>query len=107
MPLAQAVHELKADIKAAYKAARTTAHSTANGVGPDSGAAADPIIDTLGDAIGSAIHKYALQADVNIGAIVSTQAPGVMVLTAGSPVVHIGSTVMPIITVHAGFGKLQ
>jgi hypothetical protein len=107
MPLALAVIDLKADIKAAYKAAKDTAHSTSNGAGDQSAEAADPIIETLGNAIGAAIHKYAMKADVNIGPVVSTQAPGVMVLTAGSPVVHIGSTVMPIITVHAGFGKLQ
>ena len=107
MPLASAVFTLKDDIKAAYKTAKEAAHAAGNGAAFDSHTGADPIIDALGDAIGAAIHKYALDADVNIGAVVSTQAPGVMVLTAGSPVVHIGSTVMPIITVHAGFGKLQ
>ena len=106
MPLATAVHALKYDIKAAYKAAKETAHSVGNGAGHEDSSGADPIIDTLGNAIGAAIHKYALQADVDISAVVSTQAPGVMVLTAGSPAVHMGSTVMPIITVHAGFGKL-
>lgn len=107
MPLLQAVHTLKDDIKAAYKAAKDNAHGIANAGGIEATDTADPIVEALGDAIGSAIHKYAMQADVNISAVVSTQAPGVMVLTAGSPAVHIGSTVMPIITVHAGFGNLQ
>ena len=103
MPLASAVFTLKDDLKAAFKQAKTSALVAAM----EDENASDPVTDALGEAIGAAIHKYALEADVNIGAVVSTQAPGVMVLTAGSPVVHIGSTVMPIITVHAGFGNLQ
>ena len=103
MPLASAVFALKDDLKKAFKDAKKSALVAAL----EDENASDPVTDALGEAIGAAIHKYALEADVNIGAVVSTQAPGVMVLTAGSPVVHIGSTVMPIITVHAGFGNLQ
>ncbi len=103
MPLASAVFTLKDDLKQAFKDAKNSALAPAM----EDSNASDPVTDALGEAIGAAIHKYALEADVNIGAVVSTQAPGVMVLTAGSPVVHIGSTVMPIITVHAGFGNLQ
>jgi hypothetical protein len=99
-----AFEKLKTDIKAAFKATMDTGYSTGN---EQSTANAETAIETLGNAIGTAIHTYALQADVNIGAVISSQAPGVMVLTVGSPFSHIGSTVMPIVTMHAGFGKLQ
>jgi hypothetical protein len=105
MPIIGASFEkLKTDIKKALKDCME-AGKDVDALGAASNAEAN--IETMGNAIGTAIHQYALQADVNITAVISTQAPGVAVLTVGSPFSHVGATVMPVVTIHAGFGKLQ
>ena len=55
----------------------------------------------------NAIHDYVNAAQVNIGTVITTVPPGVVVTTGGSAIAQVGATVSPGVATHAGFGSLQ
>ena len=68
----------------------TQAFNDALEAGKADGASSARINSDLGRAIAAAIVDYVTQATV-----ITTVAPGIVVLTAGSPTAHVGATLAP------------
>ena len=115
MSLGNAQFGLVSDFKAAF----ATYHTACNAPPPPTvgeegnadvaapNAAGEAALEKLGEDLAKAVHKYTLQAEVNIGGVMTTVPPGQIVTTIGTPMAHAGATVTSTIATHALFGKLQ
>ena len=103
MPLSTAKPGLQSGIEAAFKAVLSSAKTNAM----ESDANAEGNIAKLAEDLTNAIHRYVLQAQVNVSLVITTVPPGQVVTTVGSPVAHVGATVTPTIATHANYGFLE